>query len=190
MLPGSRYHRGGALAPGREPAEGCLREGARPSARLPPDSVKHTPSRAGGATSAPWIKDLGRWHVSGRSTRRLFLGSPRAGALSSIWRDEPLKILLIQEKGRARAAQTKVGVAASGFTQEGTSLQLQVDEIQAADFNAREVLRVGSAASRRQNDESLLDVRRGLNAKKRSTFDAVSQKITSLSKANARKRLK
>jgi len=79
----------------------------------------------------------------------------------------------IRQTGRDRAAAQKTKVAGSGFTQAGT-LQLQLDEIEAAEFNALEELRVGNQGASRAKQSAQLNVRRGKVARHSSFLDAAS----------------
>ena len=96
---------------------------------------------------------------------------------------------VIREQGRAAAGREKVRAAGAGFTQEGTSLQLQIDEIAAAEFNALEELRVGKAAESRLKQSADLNVRRGKVAKRSGIFGAASQGLGFLGKARTRKEI-
>ena len=81
---------------------------------------------------------------------------------------------VIREQGRSAAGREKVRAAGAGFTQEGTSLQLQIDQIAAAEFNALEELRVGKAAEERSNQAAQLNVRRGKVARRGSLLNAAT----------------
>jgi hypothetical protein len=94
---------------------------------------------------------------------------------------------VIREQGRAAAGREKVRAAGSGFTQEGTSLQLQIDEIAAAEFNALEELRVGKAAEQRSLQSAALNVRRGKVARRGSLLNAASAGVGFLEKQRKRK---
>lgn len=91
----------------------------------------------------------------------------------------------IRRVGRQRASAQKVATAGSGFTQEG-ALQLQLDQIEAAEFNALEELRVGAAGESRALSSAALNVRRGKVAKRSSLFEALGVGVTSLGKKRAR----
>jgi len=93
---------------------------------------------------------------------------------------------LMREQGRKGAKQEKVRAAGAGFTQEGTSLQLQIDQIEAAEFNALEELRVGSAAERRALNSAALNVQRGKVARKSSLFNALGVGVQALGSKEAR----
>ena len=79
---------------------------------------------------------------------------------------------LIRRQGRRRAATQRTITAASGFTQEGT-LELQLDQIEAAEFNALEELRVGSAQQQRLLQSASLNVQRGRTAKRSAVFETL-----------------
>ena len=72
---------------------------------------------------------------------------------------------IIRERGRRRAASRKVRTAASGFTGVG-ALQLELDEIEAAEFNALDELRVSSGQARRLTQSASQSVSRGKTAKR------------------------
>jgi hypothetical protein len=91
----------------------------------------------------------------------------------------------IRQTGRDRAAAQKVKVAGSGFTQAGT-LQLQLDEIEAAEFNALEEIRVGNQGASRAKQSAELNVRRGKVARNSSFLDAAGFGIQALGKKQAR----
>lgn len=96
---------------------------------------------------------------------------------------------IIREQGRAAAGREKVRAAGSGFTQEGTSLQLQIDEIQAAEFNALEELRVGSAGEKRALDSAALNVQRGKVAKRSAIIDTLGIGVGALGSKRSRKEI-
>ena len=93
----------------------------------------------------------------------------------------------IQRRGRQAAGQEKVRAAGSGFTQEGTSLQLQIDQLEAAEFNALEELRVGRAAEQRHLQSASLNVQRGKVAKRTSVLDTLGVGVQALGKSKAKK---
>jgi hypothetical protein len=93
----------------------------------------------------------------------------------------------IQRRGRQAAGAEKVRAAGAGFTQEGTSLQLQIDQLEAAEFNSREEIRVGRAAESRSLESAALNVKRGKTARRTSFLDAASKGITVLGKSRAKK---
>ncbi len=93
----------------------------------------------------------------------------------------------IQRRGRQAAATQKVRAAGAGFTQEGTSLQVQIDEIEAAEFNALEELRVGQAAAKRSRSSAALNVQRGKVAKRSGIFNALGTTVRQLGSRRERK---
>lgn len=97
---------------------------------------------------------------------------------------------IIMRQGRSRAAEQKVRAAGSGFTQEGTSLQLQLDEIATAEFNALEEIRVGRAAESRFLESAAYNVQRGKIAKTSGLLGAVGTGVGLFEQAQERKRLK
>lgn len=77
----------------------------------------------------------------------------------------------IMRRGRSDASAEKVRAAGAGFTQEGTSLQLQIDQIMDAEFNAKEAIRVGNIEGERLRHSARLNVRRGRIARRVAKFD-------------------
>lgn len=97
------------------------------------------------------------------------------------------RAFLTTERGRKAAKSERVKTAAAGFTQEGTSLQLEIDQIEAAEFNALEELRVGAAGERRALHSAALNVRRGKVARRSSLFDALGVGVEALGSKAKRK---
>lgn len=93
----------------------------------------------------------------------------------------------IRARGRSAAGQEKVRAAGAGFAQEGTSLQLQIDQIEAAEFNAIEEIRVGRAQESRSLQSAALNVQRGKVQKRASVLDTLGVGVQALGKAKERK---
>lgn len=93
----------------------------------------------------------------------------------------------ITRRGRQAAGAEKARAAGAGFTQEGTTLQLQIDQMEAAEFNATEEIRAGRASASRSQQSAALNVRRGKVARRSSFLDAASRGVTILGKSRAKK---
>lgn len=89
----------------------------------------------------------------------------------------------IQRTGRARAGKQKVMAAGAGFTQEGTSLVLQLDELMSAQFAANEEIRVGRAQENRLRQSAAATIRRGRTARNVGALTALGQGVGALGKA-------
>ena len=88
----------------------------------------------------------------------------------------------IRRRAGQRAAKSeRVAAAASGFTQEGTSLQLQLEQLKQAELNAQEELRVGRIEERRLQQSAIANIRRGKVAKRASFFEAASAGVNAVS---------
>ncbi len=93
----------------------------------------------------------------------------------------------IQRRGREGAATEKVKTAAAGFTQQGTSLDLQLDHIEAAEFNAKEELRVSQAGAKRLRDSAANNVQRGKVAKRSALLGILGTGVSTLGRKRSRK---
>lgn len=93
----------------------------------------------------------------------------------------------INRVGRARASAQKARAAGSGFTQEGTSLILQLDELMAAQFNANEEIRVGRAEENRRLQSAAATIQRGRVARNAGIFTALGKGVDALGSATKRK---
>lgn len=93
----------------------------------------------------------------------------------------------INRAGRARAGKQKARAAGAGFTQEGTSLILQLDELAAAQFNANEEIRVGRAGENRALQSAANTVRRGKTARNVGIATSLGKGVQALGSAEQRK---
>lgn len=90
---------------------------------------------------------------------------------------------IIRRQGKRDASRVRANTAGSGFTQEGTSLQLELEQIRQSDINAMEEVRVGRTEERRLQSSALNNLRRGRVAKRSGQIGAFTALADGASKA-------